>query len=158
DYVRHGGSVAYFLGDKARPSFYNDMLYKKYEALFPLLIGPTAYNAIDPNGNLTEEERQEKRKDRRQNDPQPKLLFRDPNHPLNATLTPYSSVFRYLGIDVSHRAEPRSRWRNPTAVAGKADEIVLLPNNQDIGVYKGTGQDLARRALELTTEVAKTEE
>ncbi len=158
EYVRRGGSVAYFLGDKARPSFYNDVLFKKYEGLFPLLIGATAYNAIDPNGSLTEEERADKRKDRRQNDPQPKLLFRDPNHPLVATLAPYNSAFRYLGIDIYHRAQERYKWEQPTASAGKADEIVLLPNNHDVNDYKERGQELARQALELTTEIAKTEE
>ncbi len=155
DYVRHGGSIAYFVGDKASPTFYNDTLFKKYEGLFPLLIGQTPYSVVDPK--LSEEEKEERRRDRRQNDPQPKILFPRADHPLVASLAPYGSAFRYLGIDVYHRAQERYKWERPTASAGKPVEIVLLPNNHDIGDYKERGQELARLAEERTTELARAE-
>jgi hypothetical protein len=157
DYVQAGGSIAFFLGEKARPAFYNDTLFKKYAGLFPLLIAPTPYNAIDPGGNLSDEERQERRKDRRQNDPQPKILFKDPEHPLVATLVPYGSAFRYLGIDVYHRALPRYQWEGATAAAGKAVEVMLLPNNHAIDDYKERAQELGRQALQQTRDLAGAE-
>jgi hypothetical protein len=156
EYVRHGGSIAYFVGDKASPTFYNDTLFKKYEGLFPLLIGSAPYQVVDPR--LTEEDKEQRRRDRRQNDPQPKILFPKPDHPVVATLAPYASFFRYLSIDVYHRAQERYKWEKPTNSAGKPEEIVLLPNNHDIGEYKERGQELGRLALEQTTEIAKTEE
>jgi hypothetical protein len=157
DYVNTGGSVAYFMGDKVRTSFYNDTLFKKYAGLFPLLIGTTPYNAIDPTGTLSEEDRAERRKDRHNLDPQPKLLFQDPNHPLIATLAPYSPVLRYLGIDVYHRALPRYQWEAPTSAAGKAQEIVLLPNNHSMDDYKERAQELLRAAVEQTKNLVAAE-
>jgi hypothetical protein len=156
DYVRHGGSIAYFVGDRALPAFYNDTLFKKYEGMFPLPIGSSPFYAVDPR--LSDEEKEERRRDRRHNDQQPKLLFPRPDHPLVATLAPYGSALRYLGIDVYHRALERYRWEQATASAGKPEEIVLLPNNHDISEYKERGQELARLALEQTTEIAKSEE
>jgi hypothetical protein len=154
DYVRAGGSVAFFLGDKARPAFYNE-LFKKYDGLFPLLVEGTPFNAVDPKGTLSEEDRAERRRDRRQNDPQPKILFRDPKHPLVATLAPYASVFRYLGIDVYHRAlRPHYRWEQATPAATRAEEIILLPNNGSVDDYKDRAQELGRQALEQTKELA----
>jgi hypothetical protein len=152
-YVKGGGSIAYFTGDKVRPSFYNDTLFKKYAGLFPLQIRPTAYNALDPTGNLSPEERQEKR-ERRQNDPQPKLLFKDPDHPLVATLAPYASALRGLGIDVYHRALPRFQWEAATPEAGKAVEVILLPNDSSVDDFKRRAQELAGQALEQTKELA----
>src|SRR5256884_4600239 len=35
EYVKNGGSVAFFLGDKVRPEFYNKFLYKDGKGLFP---------------------------------------------------------------------------------------------------------------------------
>jgi hypothetical protein len=156
DYVKGGGSVAYFLGDKARPAFYNE-LFKNYEGLFPLLIGASPYNAVDPTGTLGEDEQTERRKDRHQNDPQPKILFPDPKHPLVATLAPYASAFRYLDIDVYHRAQPRSAWEQATPSATKPEAIILLPNNHSVDDYKERAQELARQAVEQTRELAAKE-
>jgi hypothetical protein len=157
DYVRSGGSMAYFLGDKARPAFYNDTLFTKYAGLFPLRIESKAYNSIDPNSNLSEEEQQARRQDRRQNDPQPKILFKDPAHPIVATLAPYTGAFRYLGIDVYHKAKPPSEWEAARGEASKAVEVILLPNTNSVDTYKERAQELARRALQLTEELARDE-
>jgi hypothetical protein len=157
DYVTTGGSVAFYLGEKARPSFYNDVLFKQYAGLFPLLIKPKPYFALDPSGSLPEEDREARRAARIQRDPQPKILFRDPTHPAVATLAPSSPALRYLDIEVYHQAEARYQWEGATTAAGKAVEIVQLPNNRSIDEYKGRAQDLARLAVAQTKELAAAE-
>jgi hypothetical protein len=151
EYVKKGGSIAYFMGDKVKAGFYNDTLFKKYNGLFPLLVGERPYNPIDPNGLMSEEDRAERRRERRQLDEQPKILFRNPTHPVIASLYPNRMVFRFLGIDLYYKAEPRSKWDpEPRQV----DEIVVLPNDRSIDDYKGRAQQLAGRALEMTRDLA----
>jgi hypothetical protein len=158
DYVQHGGSVLYFLGDKAKPSFYNQTLYRKYSGLFPLLIGDKPYDPLDPTGLMAPEERDELRTARLQRDEQPKLLFRSADHAAVASLWPFRSIFRFLSIDRYFQAQPRSQW-DPEPVSGnKAEEIVVLPNNHPIDDYKARAQELGRNAVELTKELAGSEE
>jgi hypothetical protein len=157
DYVKGGGSIAFILGDKSRADFYNDVLFKKYAGLFPMQINKVPYNAIDPKGTLSEEEAAAIRLERLQNDPQPKILFRDPTHPLIATLVPYSSAFRYLAIDKYFQAKPRSEWEGATALAGKAEEPVLLPNNESMDTYKARAQELAKQAIAAVKDLAGKE-
>src|SRR5262249_54721652 len=75
-YVKRGGNLAYFLGEKVQPAFYNDTLHRKYEGLFPILLASKPTEALTP----------EERDDQKQKDPQPKILFKDPKHPLVAEL------------------------------------------------------------------------
>jgi hypothetical protein len=157
DYVRSGGSVAFVLGDKTKADFFNDVLFKKYAGLFPLLIDRTPFNVINPKGTLSEEECEAIRMERRQNDPQPKILFRDPNHPLIATLVPYSSAFRYLAIDKYYQAKPPSEWEGPTTLSAKAEQPVLLPNNQPMDTYKRRAQELGEEAVSTASALANEE-
>jgi uncharacterized membrane protein len=141
DYVQKGGSVSYFMGYKTQPAFYNDVLYKQYEGLFPLLIDP----------RLPEPMTEDEKLDRLQKDPQPKILFKDPTHPVVAPLFKNQGALRYLLIDRYYHALPQTQW-DPT---GKETQVVVnLPNRSDIGIYKGGAQDLARRALEKARDLA----
>jgi uncharacterized membrane protein len=47
DYVRRGGGVAFFLGEKCRSDFYNQQLYRGGEGLFPLPIGSATELLVD---------------------------------------------------------------------------------------------------------------
>ena len=118
EYVQHGGSLCYFLGDKVRPTFYNDTLFKKFNGLFPLLIETKSFDPLNADGRLTPEERDEKAKERRFFDEQPKLLFRDSKHEAVRTLADYRTGLRYSSIDRYFQALPRSRWDpNPSAAS-----------------------------------------
>jgi hypothetical protein len=157
DYVRAGGSIGFIIGDKTKPDFFNQVLFKKYAGLFPVQIDKAPYNAIDPKGTLSPEDAEAVRSERLQNDPQPKILFRDPTHPLVATLVPYSSAFRYLAIDKYYRALPPSEWENPTAMAAKAEVPILLPNNESMDTYKARAQELCRETIAAVTALAENE-
>jgi len=159
EYVQHGGSLCYFLGDKARPTFYNETLFKKFNGLFPLLIGNKPYDPLDPGGLMPAEERAEKAKDRRYNDEQPRLLFRDPKHQAIKTLSDFRSGLRFLTIDRYYQAKPRSQW-DPEPISGVgAEELIVLPNNHttsDLG-YKDRAQELARKMVEQTRDLSVDE-
>ena len=159
EYVQHGGSLCYFLGDKARPIFYNDTLFKKFNGLFPVLIGGKPYDPLDPTGLMQPEEREEKAKDRRRFDEQPRLLFRDPKHPAIKTLADFRTGLRFLTIDRYYQAQPRSSW-DPEPTSGiQAEELIVLPNNHttdDLG-YKSRGRELARKMVEQTRDLSVSE-
>jgi hypothetical protein len=157
EYVEHGGSLCYFLGDKTRPTFYNDMLFKKFNGLFPLLIGSKPFDPLNPDGKLDGEARAEAAKNRLRYDEQPKLLFRDPKHQAVKTLADYRSGLRFLSIDRYFQAQPRSSW-DPEPTSGiSAEELVVLPNNKPIDSYKPRALDLGRKLVEQTRDLAVSE-
>lgn len=156
EYVRHGGSLCYFLGDKARPAFYNDTLFKKFNGMFPLLIESKPFDPLNPDGRETEEQREEKAKDRLRFDEQPKLLFRDPKHEAIKTLADWRTGFRFLSIDRYFKAQPRSRW-DPEPVSGvRAEELIVLPNSEttDNPGYRSHAVELGRKLVEQTKQLA----
>ncbi len=151
DYVKKGGSICFCMGDKVKPSFYNEVLNKKYEGLFPVLFGPRPFNPIDPNGTMTDEEKAERRKERLNVDKQPKILFRNPNHPVVAGMYPIRNVFQYLGIDLYYKTLPRFQWDPEPR---QCEDIILLPNSNSIDDYKQRAQELGNKAVELTKDLA----
>jgi hypothetical protein len=158
-YLQHGGSLCYFLGDKAKPAFYNDTLFKKFNGLFPVLIENKPYDPLNPDGRDTEEMREEKAKDRLRFDEQPKLLFRDSKHDAVKTLADFRSGLRYLSIDRYFKAQPRSRW-DPEPVSGvRAEELIVLPNNEttDNPGYRSHAVELGRKLVEQTKQLATEE-
>ncbi|MGH7224111.1 MAG: hypothetical protein ACRELF_12850, partial [Gemmataceae bacterium] len=156
EYLQHGGSLWYFLGDKVRPRFYNDTLFKKFNGLFPLLIESKSFDPLNPDGTLPVEERAEKAKNRRQFDEQPKLLFRDPKHSAIKTLADSRGGLRFLSIDRYFKAQPRSRW-DPEPVSGvAAEELIVLPNNEttDNPGYRSHAVELGHKLVEQTRQLA----
>jgi hypothetical protein len=156
EYVQHGGGLCFFLGDKVRPAFYNDTLFKKFHGLFPVLIDSKPFDPLNPDGRATEEQREEKAKDRLRFDEQPKLLFRDPKHEAVKTLAEYRTGLRYLSIDRYFRALPRSRW-DPEPTSGvRAEELIVLPNSEttDNPGYRSHAVELGRKLVEQTRQLA----
>ncbi len=156
EYIQHGGSLCYFLGDKVRPAFYNDTLFKKFNGLFPVLIDSKPYDPLNPDGRETEEQREEKAKDRLRFDEQPKLLFRDPKHEAVKTLADYRTGLRYLSIDRYFKAQPRSRW-DPEPTSGvRAEELIVLPNSEttDNPGYRSHAVELGKKLVDQTRQLA----
>jgi hypothetical protein len=159
EYIQHGGSLLFFLGDKVQPTFYNDTLFKKYNGLFPVLIDGKSFDPLNPDGQATAEEREEKAKDRLRFDEQPKLLFRDPKHDAIRTLSDYRTGLVYLSIDRYFQALPRSRW-DPEPVSGiSAEELIVLPNYKttDDRGYRDRAVQIGRRLVEQTRDLAVAE-
>ncbi len=146
EYVKNGGSLLFFMGDKINVGFYNETLHRQYGGLFPVLISSR------PTDPITLEERIKRKLD----DPQPKILFRDPGNPIVAgeLAGKNEGLFRYLSVDRYYPALPRSEW-NPANEKEKVEEIITLPNRSDVNVYAARAQELARQAVDKTEELAK---
>jgi hypothetical protein len=127
-YVREGGSVAFFLGDKVDPRYYNKSLYANGAGIFP---APLADRANPP---ISEPEFSPDLFDN-----QPKLYVLQENHPIFAEVWQPNirSVFNFLPIR-RYYPVPRQRW-NPEP--GRVQELAALPNQKSMREYAaGAGQ------------------
>jgi len=115
-FVEAGGGLVWFLGDRTKPAFFNN-LFEKENALFPLLI------ADKPTDALTDAFRMEMK----QRDEQPKIMFPSPDHPVVAGLSRNLGAMRFLLIDRYFQARPRFTW-DPSGNA--TEEIILLANRK----------------------------
>jgi hypothetical protein len=71
-------------------------------------------------------------------------------------LAEYRSGLRYLSIDRYYKVQPRSRW-DPEPVSGvRAEELIVLPNNEttDNPGYRSRAVELARRMVEQARQLA----
>jgi hypothetical protein len=132
NFVREGGSVAFFLGERVNPQFYTQRVYAAGKGIFPAPLADKPYPALaDPElePNLL--------------DGQLKLFVRAENHPIFADVWQprLRTVFNYLPIK-RYFPVPRRQWnREP----GRVEELVTLPNHRSIRDYAGEAQALVNR-------------
>jgi len=128
-YVKNGGSVAFFLGDRVVSDFYNNELYKNGKGLFPVPL------ADRPTPPPTDAERAE-----RLLDGQAKLFVRGETHPVFAEAFKdekerefLRASFRYITFD-RYYPVPRLRWE--TEPARQVEEVLTLPNRRSPDDYR----------------------
>lgn len=129
EYLRDGGSMAFFLGPNVNPDFYNKDLYAEGKGIFPVPL------ADRPNPPLSEAEYEPNLLDS-----QPKVFFRRELHPLVARIAQarVRPIFNFLPIR-RYYPVPRARWNaDPT----KVEELVTLPNQRSVQEYTGAAQEL----------------
>jgi hypothetical protein len=135
DYVRGGGGVAFFLGDRVNADFYTKRLYADGKGIFPVPL------AERPSAELSDEEKQE-RQIQTLTEPRAQVYFRNPQAPVVAELADPKnqmlSVLRFLSID-RHWPVPRARWNFDPA---RVEELATLPNNRPVTDYQAAAQDL----------------
>ena len=138
EYVKAGGGVAFFMGDRITSAdFYNKKLYRDGDGPFPVPL------ADQPTRPLTDEERNDKFLQNIR-DPQYQLFVRDTKHPVVSEAAKYKEAFKYLDIERYHPV-PRQKWKfNPEDVK----ELVTLPNNRPLVDYVANMQDILK---ELST-------
>jgi Aerotolerance regulator N-terminal len=126
-YVREGGSVAFFLGERVRPDFYNEKLYRKGQGIFP---APLADRPYPP---LSEEELKPDLLDG-----QLKMFVREEKHPIFAELwdPKYRAFYKFLSIKRYFPVRRREWEKDP----GRVEELVTLPNNRSMRDYAGQAQ------------------
>jgi hypothetical protein len=151
-YVENGGSLCYFMGEEVKSDYYNTKLFPA--GLFPLKVGDRPYDPLAAAGFGDPDARKQERDRLRQKDPQPKILFRDPAHPIIRPLAPFLAGYRYLGVNVYWQARPRGEW-NPDG--RQAEEVIVLPNASSIDKYKDRARGLAAEALKRTQQLAAKE-
>lgn len=107
-YVRDGGCVAWFTGDRTDPVFAN----KLYEmgGLFPLPL------ASQPSPAWSDLQREEYRRD-----DSPKIVLPEADHPVVAGLAVFRQVFRFLRIERHWPPATDSSWRQG------AERVLALP-------------------------------
>jgi hypothetical protein len=137
-YVRQGGTVCFFMGDKVKPDWYNKELYAEGKGIFPVPL------ADRPTAELTEKDREAREELNRLDGPQLRFhLRKKPNeHRLFADeiLRRFGETeyFKFMYVD-RHFPVPRERW---SPQPGVTEELLTLPNDKSIEDYKKRVQSL----------------
>lgn len=142
-YVRDGGGVAFFMGDRVtNADYYNKKLYADGAGLFPVPL------AEQPSKALNEEEKLE-RLLQNLREPQYQLFIRKDDHPIfkfeadkvqnDKLLNQLRETFRFLTID-RYYPVPRLRWK----LSDRVEELMTLPNTRPISDYEGNAQDILK--------------
>jgi hypothetical protein len=126
-YVKGGGSVAFFMGDRVNPQFYTKRLYNGGKGIFPAPLADKPYPALsDPEleTNLL--------------DGQLKLFVRADDDPIFADVWQprMRAVFNFLPIK-RYYPVPRRLWNFEP---GRVQEMATLPNQRSIRDYAGEAQ------------------
>jgi hypothetical protein len=128
-YVRDGGSVAFFLGDRVNPDYYTKKLYAHGKGLFPAPL------ADRPSPALSDEEKLQKQD---LLNPRYQIFIRNSGHPVFADVSKYPNFFKFLSID-RHYPVPRQRWSKEP---GRVEELVTLPNDRPATDYQASAQEI----------------
>jgi hypothetical protein len=127
NYVKEGGGVAFFLGDKVKPQRYNQRLWRDGKGLFPAPLNTQATEAPT-----------EKEKQARLAEAQPQLHVRARKHPVCADLDEVRAFFAILSVD-RHYPVVRSKWK---PVPGQVEELLSLPAQGELADFKAEAQKL----------------
>jgi aerotolerance regulator-like protein len=131
NYVRGGGSVAFFMGPRVRPDFYNQKLYRDGKGLFPVIL------ADRPSKEFTPEEKQQ-RMLANLLDPQFQIFLRSDTHPLFAEAYKFRTAFKFLNLE-RYYPVPRQKWNRET---NHAEELATLPNDRPVADYEAGIREL----------------
>lgn len=143
DYIREGGGVAFFVGERVtNTDYYNKKLYADGNGIFPAPL------AEQPSKALNEEEKLD-RLLQNLKEPQYQLFIRKDDHPIfkfeadkiqnDKLLTQLRETFKFLTIDRYHPV-PRLRWK----LSDNVEEILTLPNSRPVSDYEGPAQDILK--------------
>jgi hypothetical protein len=131
-YVQDGGGVAFFMGPRVEPSFYNQLLWRQGQGSFPVPLDRPTDAKQDPGEKIMRVLTQ-----------QPSIYIRDEQHPMFAELykedkeRQINKFFPYIGIDRYYGVQ-KGRWTKTPS----QDELITLPNRQSLDTYKGEAQSL----------------
>lgn len=139
-YVKQGGTVCFFMGDKVKADFYNAQLYNEGKGLFPVPLADKA------TPELTEADHKA-REERNNGEPQPQFFLqpqRSKSHKIFSDITRLfgeKEFFKFMFVD-RHHPVPREKW-SPTP--GVSEELMTLPNEKSIDDYKKRVQGLLEK-------------
>jgi hypothetical protein len=130
NYIREGGGVAFFMGDRINPDFYNRKLYAEGKGVFPVPLAGRPYPPLSDDEmqpDLSGEQFQ--------------LFLRSETHPIFAEVYSFRGVFRFLPIK-RYYPVPRSLWKPEP---GKVEELATLPNRKSVKDYQDQTQAILDR-------------
>ncbi len=171
DYVKRGGSLAFFLGPKMDVAFYNKKLHEgkinETDKDNPITIAPGLFPVMvqdTPVAALEEPEKLARIKDRH-----PKIMFKlsaaealkkqkehfstsDPESVILSLAQQPPSYYSNLFIERYYVTTPESQWiKNP---AEPVQDLIMLPNRKTSGAYKPQVQALMKRVRTQSAELA----
>lgn len=143
NYVRQGGSLAFFLGEQVNADFYNKRLYADGNGLFPVPLAATPTPVLSDEDKLTRMFTDLANK-------QEQVFIRGgkENHPvfqgLMESLGPRQQYRQFFQLHTVDRHWPvvRTKW-DPKP--GQTDELLTLPNRKSIDDYKDSVQAVLAR-------------
>ena len=138
NYVRAGGSVAFFMGDLVRADQYNKELYRDGKGVFPVLL------ADRPSPELPSNLDDLQRKIFVRNETNP--IFAEVWQPKLRTFFDFLPIRRYYPV-------PRRNWHPDP---GRVEELVTLPNRSSIRDYTDDAQEIVT-ALSAASQDPKCE-
>ncbi|MCS6851316.1 MAG: BatA domain-containing protein, partial [Gemmataceae bacterium] len=129
NYVREGGGLAVFLGERTNADWYNRHFYADGRGLFPAPLAgrpepPLGEEELTPDFFLD----------------QYQLFVRNPQHPIFAEVwdPKIRGLFKFLAIK-RYFPVARAKWRPEP---GKVEELATLPNRRSVDDYKDAVQGL----------------
>jgi hypothetical protein len=139
NYVREGGNVAFFLGDRVDPEHYTKKLYADGKGIFPAPLADRPFPPIsDPEmePDLF--------------DGQLKLFVRDASQPIFAEVWQprYRRYFQFLPIR-RYYPVPRRNWNR---APGAVEELATLPNRRSMNDYAAPAQEILDSLNQLLSE------
>jgi hypothetical protein len=143
-YVREGGSVAFFLGDRVNPEYYNSKLYRDGKGVFPAPLAgrpfpPLSADELKPEFSLDQNQ----------------IFLRRKSDPMPVFEEVYASyldgVFKFLPIK-RYFPVVRSRWHPEP---GRTQELVTLPNRKSVEDYRDSAQILIEKLPTRDPSVAR---
>ncbi len=140
EYTIKGGSLAFFLGDKIKdPVFYNEELHQKQHGLFPVLLKATPEAKPKPEDIA----------DRKQNDPEAKFQFPEPDHPAVQKIARLDSwFFAPVSMNVYYQTLPAAQW---VPEASKETKVLIrLASRRTTADYRQRVNDLLKEIDQLT--------
>jgi hypothetical protein len=142
-FVKDGGGLVLFLGEKVKAAHYNDRLFKA--GLFPVRIEEQPFDPLAA-GFPDPEDRQKERRRRLEKVDRPNLLFPHDRHPVVAGVARYGRFFGFLSVAVYWKAQPRAKWD----ADGKQTQTLAALR------YTGPVTPFKKSAEELLEETEKT--
>jgi hypothetical protein len=131
NYLREGGGVAFFLGERVSPEFYNTRLYNDGKGLFPCPLADRPFPALSDD-----EFQPEFSPDQFQ-----AFLHRDKyKHPIFASVSDFLAIYKVLTIK-RYFPVPRGQWKR----GPDTEELLTLPNRKTVDDYSGRASALLDR-------------
>jgi hypothetical protein len=143
EHVKAGGGVAFFLGDKIQPGYYNRQLFRKGDGIFPVQL---ASKPTDP----PDEKQKGKEKSERPKATPATIVLRNPRHAVCADLNEVAAFLSFVEIERYYPVVRSKRERT----ASQLEELIAFPNEGELEAFKDETQKL-NRAIPVSEEAYK---
>jgi hypothetical protein len=122
EFVKKGGNIVYFTGNKVNVTHYNDTLYTKAQGLFPIPIEELESKKLSPDDIK-----------KRRNSSAPKLFVLEKDHDITRGIYDVQYKIPDLIIPQHTPAKERFEWTNEWTQEGDIKELITLAELKELG-------------------------